>query len=103
LVSASSMKTSEPPTPGSRVKPNPLAILPARTVASQTGGSYEGTQAGGNPWAAFLSAAVRQAAPAAALLGAYGMLPKTKRSSGLGEPRRTRRHRRDHRRDHRRA
>ena len=47
------------------------------------------TQKGGGPWSAFLQAA-SQAAPAAALLGAYAMLP-TKRSSGLPAARRTRR------------
>ena len=46
-------------------------------------------QVGGNPWAAFLMAA-QQAAPAAALLGAYAALP-AKRSSGLGAPTRRRR------------
>jgi hypothetical protein len=47
------------------------------------------TQKGGGPWSAFLQVA-SQAAPAAALLGAYAMLP-TKRSSGLPAARRTRR------------
>jgi len=46
-------------------------------------------QKGGGPWSAFLQVA-SQAAPAAALLGAYAMLP-TKRSSGLPAARRTRR------------
>lgn len=88
--SSSEMSLSEPPTPGSRVKANPLHIVPAQTVPSpQVGGAV--VQSGGSPWAAFLSAA-RQAAPAVALLGAYGMLPS--RSSGLGPARRThRRHR----------
>jgi len=76
--------TSETPfpmseiTPASSEKPNPLHATPATPV-----------QRGGNPWAAFLLTA-SQAAPAAALLGAYSMLPN-KRSSGLGAPRRTRR------------
>lgn len=92
-----SRRISGPPTPGSRsfsqsekghnilpgktvrVSSNPLHVVPAQPIASQVGGS---------PWAAFLSAAVRQAAPAAALLGAYGMLPRNSRASGLGAPRR---------------
>ena len=65
--------------PGTMVSENPLPPTPAMT------------QTGGNPWAAFLLAA-KQAAPAAALLGAYAALPK-KRSSGLSDPRRTRRRR----------
>ncbi len=81
--SSSSMSLSEPPTPGSRVRSNPLHTVPAQTVPSP--------QVGGSPWAAFLSAA-RQAGPAVALLGAYGMLPS--RSSGLGPARKTRRRRR---------
>lgn len=82
----SSMKVSEPPTPGSRVSSNPLPAIPAQTVPSP--------QVGGNPWAAFLSAAVRQAAPAAVLLGAYGMLPRNGRSSGLSAPKKDRKTRR---------
>lgn len=61
--------------PGSEVMENPLEPMPASTQ-----------QQGGNPWAAFLQAAV-QAAPAAALLGAYSALPRRRRrtatSSGL--------------------
>lgn len=64
------------PIPGTMSSENPLPPVPAAV------------QRGGNPWAAFLIAA-RQAAPAAALLGAYSALPA--RSSGLSEPRRTRR------------
>jgi len=64
--------------PGTMISENPLDPLPATLV-----------QTGGSPWAAFLMAA-RQAAPAAALLGAYAGLP-AKRSSGLSAPRRTRR------------
>jgi hypothetical protein len=64
------------PIPGTMSSENPLPPVPAAV------------QRGGNPWAAFLIAA-RQAAPAAALLGAYAALPA--RSSGLSEPRRTRR------------
>ena len=79
-----SQPTSEPAPlsnaviPGTMTSENPLKPLPATLI-----------QSGGNPWAAFLMAA-KQAAPAAALLGAYAALP-TKRSSGLGIPRRTRR------------
>lgn len=60
--------------PGTEMSENPLPALPG-----QRGGQY-----GGNPWAAFLMAA-QQAAPAAALLGAYAALPRrhTRRSSGL--------------------
>jgi hypothetical protein len=79
--------------PGTMTSENPLAPLPAMPVQgggfTQTGGKL--TQTGGSPWAAFLMAA-RQAAPAAALLGAYAALP-AKRSSGLSAPRRTRRRR----------
>lgn len=100
----SSMTVSEPPTPGSRsfspsekghnnlsnkmvrISSNPLPAIPAQPVPSP--------QVGGNPWAAFLSAAVRQAAPAAVLLGAYGMLPRNGRSSGLSAPRKSRKTRR---------
>jgi thiol-disulfide isomerase/thioredoxin len=64
--------------PGTTVSENPLEPVPAMPV-----------QRGGNPWAAFLLAA-RQAAPAAALLGAYAALPP-KRASGLRAPRRSRR------------
>lgn len=73
-------RTSSEPILGTRVSENPLEPMPAMT------------QSGGNPWAAFLVAA-RQAAPAAALLGAYAVLPK-RRSSGLPAPRKTRRRRR---------
>jgi len=62
--------------PGTTVSENPLEPMPAMPI-----------QKGGNPWAAFLLAA-RQAAPAAALLGAYAALP---RASGLAAPRRSRR------------
>jgi hypothetical protein len=59
--------------PGTEVAENPLPALPG--------------QRGGNPWAAFMMAA-QQAAPAAALLGAYAALPRTRRSSGLRATRR---------------
>lgn len=67
------------------VKHNPLHPLPASTISSegQKNQTNQKTQRGGNPWAAFMLSAT-QAAPAAALLGAYSMLP-TKRSSGLGD------------------
>lgn len=78
------------PIQGSEARENPLEPLPALPV-----------QQGGSPWAAFLMTAARQAAPAAALLGAYAALPK--RSSGLpaarrgsSRRRRTRRGRRSH-------
>lgn len=63
--------------PGTEMSENPLPALPG--------------QRGGNPWAAFLMAA-QQAAPAAALLGAYAALPRhhTRRSSGLRAARRRR-------------
>ena len=63
-----------------RTLSNPLPAVPAQVIPSP--------QVGGSPWAAFLTAA-RQAAPAVALLGAYGMMPS--RSSGLGPARKTRR------------
>lgn len=61
--------------PGTEVAENPLPALPG--------------QRGGNPWAAFMMAA-QQAAPAAALLGAYAALPRrrTRRASGLRAARR---------------
>ncbi len=77
--------------PGTNVVANPLRPIPATPEPSQSGG---GQQHGGNPWAAFLYAA-QQAAPAAALLGAYSTLPKKQhRSSGLGKAIRRRTHRR---------
>lgn len=71
-------ETSEPvpatlSVPGTSASPNPLRAIPGTPI-----------QQGGNPWMAFLSAAARQAAPAAVLLGAYGAM----RSSGLGPARR---------------
>ena len=77
-----------------------LPATPIRTLTmtggSYTGsyggsytGSYTGSQRGGDPFSAFVAVA-RQAAPAAALLAAYGLLPKNKRSSGLGAARRSR-------------
>jgi hypothetical protein len=77
----------KPVLPGVTTQPNPLTPLPGSPVASETqsGGAYGNhLQVGGNPWTAFMMAA-KQAAPAAALLGAYSMLPQ--RSSGLGRPR----------------
>lgn len=82
--------------PGAEVAVNPLRPIPATPESSSnlvlTGGARVAQQ-GGNPWAAFLLAA-QQAAPAAALLGAYSALPH--RSSGLGKAihRRTRKQKR---------
>ena len=79
-----------------------LPATPIRTL-TMTGGSYKGSykgsgsQRGGDPFSAFVAVA-RQAAPAAALLAAYGLLPKNKRSSGLGAARRSRRNRKTRRR-----
>jgi len=65
-----------------------LHPLPGYVVPSQRGGNLGGgSQRGGNPWAAFLATAAASA-PAAALLGAYSMLPE--RSSGLPRPLRSR-------------
>jgi hypothetical protein len=75
----------KPVLPGVTTQPNPLTPLPGSPVPSdlhkQSGGYH--VQTGGNPWSAFMMAA-KQAAPAAVLLGAYSMMP---RSSGLGRPR----------------
>ncbi len=82
--------------PGAEAAVNPLRPIPATPESSSnlvlTGGARV-PQQGGNPWAAFLLAA-QQAAPAAALLGAYSALPH--RSSGLGKAirRRTRKQKR---------
>lgn len=69
---------------------NPLSPLPATPIRTEplTGGQRN--QRGGDPWSAFVAVA-RQAAPAAALLAAYGMLPSPKksRSSGLRSGRRS--------------
>jgi hypothetical protein len=69
--------------PGTMLSENPLSPIPATPIPS----SEIQTQKGGDPFSAFLLAAAQQAAPAAALLGAYAALP-VKRSSGLGPPRR---------------
>jgi hypothetical protein len=69
--------------PGTMLSENPLSPIPATPIPS----SEIQTQKGGDPFSAFLLAAAQQAAPAAALLGAYAALP-AKRSSGLGPPRR---------------
>lgn len=82
--------------PGTVVSENPLPSIPGYSMTNTNYsmlGGQRGGQRGGNPWSAFLLAA-GQAAPAAALLGAYTMLPK--RSSGLAAPsgrRKTRRFR----------
>ena len=78
------------PVVGSEARESTLEPLPAQPVPYM--------QNGGNPWAAFLMSAARQAAPAAALLGAYAALPK--RSSGLPSARRRRKTRRATRRRH---
>jgi hypothetical protein len=72
----------KPILPGVTTQSNPLTPLPGSPVVSerQTGGYI--SQTGGNPWSAFMMAA-KQAAPAAALLGAYSMI---QRSSGLPRP-----------------
>lgn len=67
--------------PGTSSEKNPLPPVPGTPV-----------QVGGNPWAAFMAAAT-QAGPAAALMGAYSLLPN-KRSSGLMNPIRSRKSRR---------
>jgi len=88
--------------PGTMLSENPLSPIPATPVPSSSSPSSPSseiqTQKGGDPFSAFLLAAAQQAAPAAALLGAYAVLP-VKRSSGLGPPRRrkTRRFRRTRR------
>lgn len=95
--SNASMRTSDfiPAAVATNVKPvsvateNPLKPLPGMVIPSEPF-----VQNGGSPWAAFLLAA-RQAAPAAALLGAYATLP-VKRSSGLRAPKKTRRRNRRH-------
>ncbi len=61
--------------PGVSVVPDTLQALPAQTSSS----SNTKIQTGGSPWAAFLSSV----APAATLMGAYALLPKNARSSGL--------------------
>lgn len=66
--------------PGTSSEKNPLPPVPGTPV-----------QVGGNPWAAFMAAAT-QAGPAAALMGAYSLLPN-KRSSGLMNPIRLRKSR----------
>jgi thiol-disulfide isomerase/thioredoxin len=80
--------------------PLPGYVVPSQGGGSQRGGNLGGgSQRGGNPWAAFLATAAASA-PAAALLGAYSMLPE--RSSGLPRPIRSRplRSRRSNRRTH---
>ena len=80
---------------------NSLPPLPATPIFTEpmSGGYREEqqrvSQTGGDPWSAFLSVA-RQAAPAAALLAAYGMLP-LKRASGLHAARKTKRTNRSNR------
>jgi hypothetical protein len=71
---------------GTTVMPNPLEVLPAQPVPSESVVQY-----GGNPWAAFLATAA-QAAPAAVLAGAYAISRarrRTVRASGLPAPQRS--------------
>jgi hypothetical protein len=77
--------------PGTMLSENPLSPIPATPVPSSE--QVVTTQRGGDPFSAFLLAAAQQAAPTAALLGAYAALP-AKRSSGLGPPHRNRKTRR---------
>lgn len=77
--------------PGTRISNNPLHPLPATVIpgsdkkpATAAVNQSGGFQRGGNPWAAFMMAAAQQAAPAAALFGAYSLMPA--RSSGLAAP-----------------
>ena len=71
---------------------NPLSPLPATPIYTEPMSGGDRNQRGGDPWSAFVAVA-RQAAPAAALLAAYGMLPSSSRSSGLDAGRRKRRSR----------
>lgn len=93
-TSMPSLSTTEPstlhPFPGTPVS---SATMEQRLLQTGGGGcEMPIQQTGGNPWAAFLMAA-QQAAPAVALLGAYTMVKKPIRSSGLGHPSRRRTHR----------
>jgi hypothetical protein len=82
------------------VRDNPLNPIPASVITKTV--DEPGNQTGGNPWSAFVLAAAQQAAPAAALLGAYSALPTiSSRSSGLGAPRRSRRNSRKNRKNNR--
>ena len=92
--SYSELRTENSIIPGTMFSENPLAATPANPIPSevQENQKNQKNQKGGDPFSAFLLAAAQQAAPAAALLGAYAALP-AKRSSGLGAPRRTRRRR----------
>ena len=94
---AANRKATPYPT-GTESEENKLLPLPATPIHTEpmTGGARNQNQRGGDPWSAFVAVA-RQAAPAAALLAAYGMLPSsslsTSRSSGLGAAARRRRRR----------
>jgi hypothetical protein len=79
--------------PGTMLSENPLSPIPATPVPSSEIQPIQQNQRGGDPFSAFLLAAAQQAVPAAALLGAYAVLP-AKRSSGLGPPHRNRKTRR---------
>ncbi len=106
-INSSSPSSSTFSSSSTTMTPSTLSPIPATPVSSatmeqrllQTGGGgnlIQVNQRGGNPWGAFLMAA-QQAAPAAALLGAYSMIKKPVRSSGLGAPHRRRRATRKHR------
>jgi hypothetical protein len=91
------------PVRGTTITQNPLDIIPGLSHLNQNPSKSKSKsqgqgQSGGNPWAAFLSAAA-QAAPAAALLGVYAATSKNRRSSrnsrysrssGLGPPKTSR-------------
>jgi hypothetical protein len=70
---------------------NPLSPLPATPIHTEPMTGGQRNQRGGDPWSAFVAVA-RQAAPAAALLAAYGMLPSSSRSSGLRAAKKRRSH-----------
>lgn len=78
-----------PVIPGTMVRESDLSIRPGTPIPSVLTGGYQQQQQqqrGGDPWSALVFAA-QQAAPAAALLGAYAALP-ARRSSGLGPAKR---------------
>lgn len=81
---ASRVRRAATPYPtGTASEENPLSPLPATPIHTEPMTGGQRSQRGGDPWSAFVAVA-RQAAPAAALLAAYGMLPFPSRSSGLG-------------------
>jgi hypothetical protein len=89
---AANRKATPYPT-GTENEENKLLPLPATPIHTEPMTGGQRNQRGGDPWSAFVAVA-RQAAPAAALLAAYGMLPSSSsRSSGLGAARKRRRNR----------